>query len=178
WAIALLVQRQVRMRGEVGLAVFREDSRAFREHLADWTLIADYGHVKSEWDPGEPIPPAVTTAYGTSPDGDRATIRIFDTTHGLWFPSASRALTLPVSRFRFHTPDSIPYMVPEAALLGLAPNAGPDQHADMWAALPFLDGQGKLWLDRALAMTIPAHDWRSVLTPPRPPAPPQEDSEE
>jgi hypothetical protein len=174
WAIALMIQREVRARGNVEFAVLRDDSRALRERLSDWKVVADHGTVKSGWPVGEPVPPAVTNAFATSPDGVEARIRIFDSAHGLWFPCANRALTLPLSRLRWHTPDTIPYLVPEAALLGLAPGAGANEHIDLRAALPFLDGQSKLWLDRALAMTIPDHPWRTVLTPPRPPAPTEE----
>ena len=178
WAIALLIQREARARGDVEFAILREDSQALREHLADWTLLADQGYVKSEWTAGEPVPPAVGTVFATSPDGDRATIRIYDSAHGLLFSPLNRAINHPVSRLRYFTPDTIPYLVPQLALLSLAPGAGANQHADLRAALPFIDGMAKLWLDRALAMTIPDHPWRTVLTPPRPPAPVQVPVEE
>lgn len=177
WAIALLVGREVRTRGDVELAVFREDSLALRDWLDEWTLIADHGSVKSAWEKGDAAPAAVHTAFGTSPDGVRATIRVLDSGHGLWFSSRNRMITLPVGALRRFSPDDLPYLVPEAALLGLAPGAGEGEHQDMRAALPFLDGMAKIWLDRALAMTIPDHPWRTVLTPPRP-APPQDTSEE
>ena len=62
------------------------------------------------------------------------------------------------------TPDGIPYLCPEVALLFKAKHAHlPKNQGDFAAALPRLDPARRRWLAESLALVHPGHEWIDML---------------
>ena len=61
------------------------------------------------------------------------------------------------------TPDGIPYVRPEVALLFKAKSIRPKDEADFEAVLPDLDEKQRAWLADALGIVHPGHSWLERL---------------
>ena len=57
----------------------------------------------------------------------------------------------------------IPYLAPEVALLFKAKGSRPKDEADFDSVLPMLTIDQRRWLDDALALVHPDHQWRHRL---------------
>lgn len=57
----------------------------------------------------------------------------------------------------------VPYLSPEVVLLFKAKHRREKDEADLRAALPSLDGDGRAWLADALARVHPGHPWQESL---------------
>jgi hypothetical protein len=97
--------------------------------------------------------------------------------HGdLWIYRRDQRIRRPYTEIIEHSPDGIPFLVPEVVLLFKTKNPRAKDEADFHAVLPWLDRARRRWLDEALGLVDPAHPWRRLLSPPEPapldPAPP------
>jgi len=67
------------------------------------------------------------------------------------------------------SPEGVPFVAPEVALLYKASRRGAKHHqiekneADFASALPSLDAVARAWLRAALAVAHPAHTWLEQL---------------
>jgi len=62
-----------------------------------------------------------------------------------------------------HTPDGVPYLVPEVVLLVKAKHARPRDEDDFATALPLVDEPARTWLIHALERVHPRHAWLERL---------------
>ncbi|MCI4067015.1 hypothetical protein MRQ36_32395 [Micromonospora sp. R77] len=72
-------------------------------------------------------------------------------------------LRLPYAELIRHTPQGIPYLRPEVVLLFKAKAAREKDRADFDGVLPLLSAAQRRWLDDALGLVHPTHEWRRRL---------------
>lgn len=80
-----------------------------------------------------------------------------------WICRRDPRIRRPYAEVVEHTPDGIPYLVPEIVLLFKAHNPRDKDETDFTAVLPLLDGTRRQWLGNALALTGPTHPWRASI---------------
>ena len=77
-----------------------------------------------------------------------------------WICRLDERIRRPYAEIIARTPDGIPYLAPEVALLFKASHAEePKNVADLAGALPLLDGAQHAWLVHALSLVHPYHPW-------------------
>jgi hypothetical protein len=81
----------------------------------------------------------------------------------VWICRRDERIRRPYAEIIRHTPDGIPYLVPEIPLLFKAKQPRAKDEADFRGALPLLSREQRRWLDDALALIHPAHPWRAAL---------------
>lgn len=83
-----------------------------------------------------------------------------------WICRRDRRIRRPYAEVIDRTPDGIPFMRPELALLFKAKLVRPKDETDLETTLPFLSGEARSWLADALAQVYGAdHRWIQALTP-------------
>ena len=80
-----------------------------------------------------------------------------------WICRRDERIRRPYAEVVRHTPDGIPFVVPEIALLFKAKAARDKDEQDFAAVLPALSAGQLAWLDAALALAHPEHPWRTRL---------------
>ena len=70
-----------------------------------------------------------------------------------------RSAGMPYDAIIAHTPDGVPYLVPEIVLLFKAKSARDKDEADFRAVLPHLSETRRAWLAETLAQVHPGHHW-------------------
>ena len=82
---------------------------------------------------------------------------------GRWAFRRQPTITRDLDGFGASTPEGVPYVRPEVALLYKAKAARFKDERDFEAALPSLDVDERTWLAWALDEAYPGHPWRARL---------------
>ncbi|GAA2684645.1 nucleotidyltransferase domain-containing protein [Actinoplanes palleronii] len=82
----------------------------------------------------------------------------------VWICRRDPAIRLPYTEVIAHTPDGVPYLVPEIVLLFKAKGPRPKDEADFRAVRPHLSASRRDWLINALARVHPGHPWQPLLS--------------
>lgn len=80
-----------------------------------------------------------------------------------WVCRRDARIRLPYERLIAWTPEDIPYVRPEVALLFKAKATRPKDDGDFAAVLPRLEPESRRWLREALEMIHPGHHWLDEL---------------
>ncbi|MEP6758156.1 MAG: hypothetical protein ABJB55_03075 [Actinomycetota bacterium] len=81
----------------------------------------------------------------------------------MWTCRRDESIRRPYDEVIARTPDGIPYLVPEIALLFKAKHDRPKDRADFEGTLPLLDEAQRVWLVDALTRVHPRHVWLAQL---------------
>lgn len=113
-------------------------------------LLAGDSHQTWAWDPG----------------AGRWRFDVFREPHdgGTWICRRDEGrIRRPYSEIIRHSPDGIPYLAIEVALLFKAKHGRDKDEADFEGALPLLSRAERGWLDATLGLAHPQHPWRDRL---------------
>ena len=80
-----------------------------------------------------------------------------------WICRRDERISLPYSELIERTATGLPYARPEVVLLFKAKAARPKDELDLDAVLPYLDGERRRWLAKALELVLPGHAWLARL---------------
>jgi hypothetical protein len=81
-----------------------------------------------------------------------------------WICRRDETIRRPYAEIVAHTPDGIPYLVPEVVLLFKAKAARPKDVADFDNVRPRLTAVQRAWLGEALSRVHPGHEWLRRLS--------------
>ncbi|MFC4147736.1 nucleotidyltransferase domain-containing protein [Micromonospora mangrovi] len=81
-----------------------------------------------------------------------------------WICRRDARLRLPYAELIRRDPQGVPYLRPEVVLLFKAKALRDKDRVDFDAVLPLLSTPQRRWLDDALALVHPAHEWRRQLS--------------
>jgi hypothetical protein len=165
WAIDLFLGEVTRPHGDLEIAVLRWDLGAVRRQLAEFTF--------------HTVGNGTIRRLGADEEGspDRRQHWVLDEQAGAWRVDVMiepgddewwvyrrderirRRRSLMVEQ----TPEGIPFLRPEGALLYKATASSTKDEADLGAVLPRLDAGARVWLAAALAVAHPGHPWGRIL---------------
>jgi len=164
WALDIHHRAPSRPHEDVDIVVPREGQFAVGRALvkAGYRVFAVRDGAYCAWD--EPLPPPHFQVHAHREEGETLDLMLSDLSGGLWRYRRDPEVTLPLGRVRRFSPDGLPYLTPEAALLFKARSANggirPKDQRDFTAALPGLDAEARAWL----AAHLPAgHAWKPLL---------------
>jgi hypothetical protein len=159
WSLDLFRGQQTRDHGDLEIGVPAHGFAAIRKALAELEV---YAIVEGQAEPiGET---SLAESHQTWVlDRDSGTWRldvIREPWEGdTWVCRRDPRLRRPGSDVIAHTPDGIPYVKPEIALLFKAKHMGEKDQADFDGALPLLGSEAREWLVQALELVHPGHPW-------------------
>jgi hypothetical protein len=166
WALDLFRGAQSRPHGDLEIAVpegsFDDIAGCFPE-LEFW--VADDGKLYA------PTPETLKLGHQTwawEPAARRWRFDVFREPHDddVWICRRDGRIRAPYAEIIEHTPDGVPYLVPEIALLFKAKRLRAKDRADFDATLPLLDGRRRSRLAGLLDLVHPDHPWRAALAGP------------
>ncbi|WP_432824644.1 nucleotidyltransferase domain-containing protein [Dactylosporangium sp. CA-092794] len=166
WALDLFRGAPSRPHGDLEIAVPAAGFARVAERFPDCDFyVADDGAVVPA------TPEALAVSHQTWA-WDRAAARwrldVFREPHAgdVWICRRDARIRRPYAEIIRRTPDGVPYLIPEIALLFKAKHARDKDEADFRGVLPLLAPDQRRWLDDGLALTAPAHPWRAALAGP------------
>lgn len=163
WAIDLFLGRATRVHEDLDVAVFREDQLRLREFLPGWRFTKIAGGGQEPWTDGEWLSSPVHEIHAEDVNrGIRVEFPLNESSEGLWRFRRNMAVTRPVERIA-QTRGEIPFLGTEIVLLYKAKSPTPKDEVDFEAARPLLDGERRMWLERALRACHPNHPWIARL---------------
>jgi hypothetical protein len=117
------------------------------------------------WPLDSPAFAVMTQTWVREPGQGPYRMDIFREPHdgGTWICRRDPAIRRPYREVITATPDGIPYLVPEIALLFKAKHTRPKDEADFEGALPLLTPASRAWLSAALTRVHPGHPWLARL---------------
>lgn len=164
WAVDLFAGRQTRPHGDLEIAVpaarFPEVQSRFPEFAFD---VVASGHL---WEAFTPELAELThQTWLRDPATGRYLVDVFREPHdgATWICRRDPSIRLPYPAVVCRTPDGIPYLAPELALLFKAKAARPKDRQDFATALPLLDVARRRTLAELLARVHPGHAWLTEL---------------
>jgi len=168
WAIDLFLGRETRAHEDLEIAVPRAEFAAIRARLTGFALHAvGDGEVRA-LGPDEPPPPDRHQNWVLDPRANawRVDVMLEPGDADTWVYRRDESIRAPRAAMVGATPDGVPYLAPQAALLFKAKAATrAKDEADFEAVLPELDSAARAWLRDALAQTQPEHPWARRLGP-------------
>lgn len=162
WALDLFVGEITRAHDDIEIAIpagqFDEVVAALPDH--EWDVVGD-GRV---W----PYPEQLATHFQTwlrEPATGTYRLDVFREPHTdeRWVCRRDPSITLPYAELIRRTPDGIPYVIPEVALLFKAKHVRDKDEADFVRALPAMDTARRSRLRAWLSRVHPEHRWISAL---------------
>jgi hypothetical protein len=166
FAIDLHLERTTRAHGDLDIAVLRDAQPQLRACLEGWDIQVAYDGQLTPWQDGDWLtPPRHQFWARPSPDAPWALEFLLEDHHGdAWVYRRDAAVTMPLDRFGRTSPEGIPYVCPEVALLYKAKGFDvPRNAADFDVATPSLDADARAWLRDALERTHAGHPWIARL---------------
>jgi Aminoglycoside-2''-adenylyltransferase len=165
WALDLFRGRQTRAHSDLEIAVPAPDFGAVRQALAGYVFeVAGSGRL---WPIGSPAFDLMHQTWVSDPATGAYRLDIFREPQrdGMWVCRRDQSIRMPYGQIIRRTPDGIPYVIPEIALLFKAKHlALAKNQADFDASLPLLDDAALAWLERALRRVHPDHAWTGAVT--------------
>ncbi len=166
WAIDLFVQRVTRPHTDVEIGLLRAHQHALRTQLAGWRLTkSDFlrpeGAAWVPWNADDWVAPPLfqVQAWGPADEVPAYDFFLNDTVNGAWQFRRQPAITRPIEEITLHTPDGIPFLVPEIQLAFKGKHQRPKDEHDFTRALPHLSAAQRIWLAMALHAAYGEHPW-------------------
>ena len=167
WAVDLALGRETRRHEDMDIAVMRGDEVALHSALPEWEFDAIHDGEFVLWDGAAALERPHHQFWVRRDANGPWDFEILLEDHdggGLWECRRDHRVTMPFDRFGGRTPDGIPHVAPEVALLYKAKWHDIEKNArDFDVALPSLDARQRVWLARAVAITSPGHPWIARL---------------
>lgn len=163
WAIDLALGSVSRVHADVDLAVFRDDQRVLREHLAEWRWEYVDDGVLVPWGKDQWLALPVHELYATSAGGSRIEILLNERDGDDWLFRRDPRVRLPLVRAIVTSASGLPAFAPEVALLYKSKDPRATDEADFAAAVPRLDASARQWLRDALGECYGEHPWSAAL---------------
>jgi hypothetical protein len=164
WALDLFRGEQSREHHDIEIGVPAGRFEEIRERFAEFTFDA-VGDARI-WESATPqILSATHQTWLRDPATGRYLLDVFREPHDgdMWICRRDETVRLPYAEIIRHTPDRIPYLVPEIVLLFKAKHMRPKDQADFDATLPLLTPTQRKTLSRLLAQVHPGHTWLATL---------------
>jgi hypothetical protein len=175
WALDLFLGRKTRPHADLELSVLATDQASLFAHLRDWDLrLAAPGASLPRWDGGAIAAP-LHQVWGRKGPGTPASADEFaaDPTmlgflleqggEDRWAFRRHPAVTRPLDQVGATSPDGVPYVRPEIALLYKAKAPRFKDERDFDRVLPYLEDRARAWLASSLGQAHPDHAWRARL---------------
>jgi hypothetical protein len=170
WALDLFLQEQTRRHFDVDVAISRQDQLVAQLYLKNWdfwsTMRNESGNIiLRHWETGEILGTDFPGVWGReSPDAPwRFEYLLHEINEQLWIFRYSALVQHPLKNIEGFTPDGIPYLQPEIALLNKAARLRDVDMRDFHKVLPHLNGEQRSQLAGDLHKFEPAHPWLAAL---------------
>jgi hypothetical protein len=164
WALDLFLGRQTREHRDLEIAVpddrFADIARRFPD--CEFHVAGD-GQVV-------PLSDEAMRAHHQTWARERATgawrFDVFREPHegDIWIFRRDARIRCPYAQIIEHDADGIPYLAPEVVLLFKAKAARDKDQLDLQAVLPLLGTDRRAWLQDALDLIHPNHEWRAFVS--------------
>lgn len=166
WALDLFRGEQTREHGDIEIAVPHSGFDEVRERLPgyEW-FVAGNGRVWPLEEAGDAFFACHQTWVRDPATGAwRLDVMRNPDDGGQWVCRRDRRIRRPYAEAIALTPDGIPYLVPELALLFKAKLARPKDDDDLARTIPLLSDETRQWLSTAIAQVYgDAHQWITRL---------------
>ena len=166
WALSLWLGRQIRPHGDIDIAVFRRDNDDLYGYLSEeWTLNYIDAGVEYPWT-GELLQLPIHQIRGRNQTANLDSLELLmnDASADTWLFRRNQNITYPISNTILYTPDNIPIIAPEVALLFKAKyNDEPKSDQDFQFISPNLNNGQRSWLKSSLTVAYPDHIWTTNL---------------
>jgi uncharacterized protein (DUF952 family) len=175
WALDLFLGHRTRPHADLEVSVLAGDQGALFDHLRGWDLrLVAPGASLSWWD-GSAVEPPFHQVWARHGPARPATVEELagDPTMlgflleqgdgGRWAFRRHPAVTRALEEVGAATPDGVPFVRPEVALLFKAKAPRFKDLRDFERVLPRLDLAARTWLASALDRAHPGHPWRASL---------------
>ena len=160
-AIDLHLGRQTEHPDELEVAIVRSDFAAWRDHLAEYDFYDVGSGQRHRLDPAVDPEPNHFEVWVCDPEVRKCRMDtvLEERSADEWLCRSIPGVRVPLSQAIEHTPDGIPYLRPEYALLGMARRRRAKDEADLAAVLPTLNRRARRRLTAALHQSDPEHPW-------------------
>lgn len=172
-ALDLHLGKVTRPHDDLDIAFPREGQMALREvlHAAGWRLDLASGNGYAPWTaPLQPPQHQVHARHPDLPDVLMADFLLTDLSGDQWHYRRDPRITLPLAQARRISPEGLPYLAPQAALLFKSATSGGQPRAkdqrDFLCVVASLDTDARQWLAEAIGQSNPAHPWLVPLQAP------------
>lgn len=159
WAMSLFLGRETRRHHDIDIALLRRDQVGLRRHLSDWDLHYVTPERRLEpWD-GRVLEPPVTRIWARRSPGAPwfCELLLEEAGDGRWIFRRDRRVSRPLSDVGHTTPDALPFVSPEIALLYTLARPRPKAKADLLAIHSRMSHTSRDWLRKALRTCCPDH---------------------
>jgi Aminoglycoside-2''-adenylyltransferase len=165
WAIDLFLGQVTRDHEDLDVAILRKEELVFRSFLADWDRRTSVGEGRLDAVPlrtGAPVPSdrEVIWCRPSSESGWAFELLLSRTEGDDWLFKRNPAIRRRVDELGSATPDGVPFLRPEVALLFKAKAMRARDRDDFEGVVGELAPEARRrWLRDALVATHPSHEW-------------------
>jgi len=165
WALDLFLGAVSRDHADLEIALFREDQRALRRHLARWEFEKVEGGRCVPWSVDEWLMPPVHEVHGSAGTGSSGELEfLFNEREGdQWVYRRNAAVRCPANEIGLRSNGGVPFLRPEIVLLYKAKVPRPVDEQDFDAVSRGLEATSRAWLRAALELCHPGHPWLNGL---------------
>ncbi|MGV9267559.1 nucleotidyltransferase domain-containing protein [Kitasatospora sp. NPDC003701] len=165
WAVDLFRGGRTREHGDLEIAVPAARFPEIRSRFPEFTF--DVVASDRIWELTPEVAELSHQTWLRDPSTGKFLVDVFREPHDgtTWICRRDPSIRLPYSDVVRRTPDGIPYLAPELALLFKAKATRPKDRQDFAGALPLLDRTQRRTLATLLARVHPGHDWLADLGP-------------
>ncbi|GIJ24088.1 nucleotidyltransferase domain-containing protein [Micromonospora lutea] len=164
WALDLFRGTQTRTHHDIEIGVPAGRFATVRERFAEFAFDAvGAGRI---WEAASPeVLSATRQTWLREPATGQYLLDVMREPHDgeVWICRRDPTIRLPYAEIIRHSPDRIPYLIPEMVLLFKAKDVRPKDQADFDGVLPLLTGVQRETLTRLLRRVHPGHAWLTAL---------------
>ncbi len=170
WAIDLFLGHETRAHQDIEIVIFRPDQQALRLYLAGWQfqkiIPRPEGGLKQVWAEDEWLELPTHEAYAERSGSAPFVLEILlnERSAADWKFRRNLAITRPLSKVSLVSPEGVPFLSPEIALLYKAKNPRAKDEQDFENTLPQLNHEQRAWLHQAIEICHPDHAWLAKLS--------------
>lgn len=168
WSLDLFLGRVTRVHHDVDVEVARADQLTLRTYLLErhWKLLTPFEQRLGPW-PAHMRLESPRHQVHAHRDGAFLDFLLNDMEGGVWRFRRAPAVVRDMSRVELRSPDGIPYVAPELALLFKSKTSGGTERAkdqtDFEQVYTLLEPERRAWLRWALTAYDPSHAWLARL---------------
>ena len=164
WAIDLFIGRETREHQDIEIALFREDQLYLKEYLKEWDFKKVIKGKFYTWENEFLELPIHEIHALNKSNGDKLEVLLNETKENEWKFRRDLTISHPLKSVWSYSDTGIPYLNPEIVLLYKVKNTREKDHQDFMAILDNLDDERKGWLQSAIQLHEPEHEWLQFLT--------------
>lgn len=163
WAIDLFIGRETRPHDDIEIAIFREDQLELKKYLNEWDFNKVANRKLSPWK-GEFLELPIHELHASHKmNGDSLEILLNESKGKDWIYRRNSAITYPLDSVWCCTSTGIPFLNPEVVLLYKSKNTRKKDHQDFLNVKELIDDPVKKWLQNAIYLRDPSHEWIRLL---------------